>query len=52
MDKGGDNILIRKATMIQKNDQPISACYKVDKKNILGSGTYGVVHRVLHKSTK
>jgi calcium-dependent protein kinase len=23
----------------------------VDKKNILGSGTYGVVHRVLHKAT-
>lgn len=52
MDKADTDILIRKSTMIQKNSQPISACYKVDKKNVLGSGTYGVVHRVLHKATK
>jgi hypothetical protein len=52
MEKADTDILIRKASMIQKNSEPISSCYKVDKKNILGSGTYGVVHRVLHKATK
>ena len=52
MDKGGDQVLIKKSTMIVKNENPISSCYKIDKKNILGSGSYGVVHRVLHKTTR
>ena len=52
MERVIEDILIKKSTMIQQNQNPISACYKIDKKNVLGSGTYGVVHRVLHKKTK
>ena len=47
-----DDILIKKSAMIQKNYEPISKIYKVDKNNVLGTGSYGVVHRVQHRVTK
>lgn len=43
-------ILIKKATMITKNLQPIIEVYEMDKKT-LGSGTYGVVKKVTHIKT-
>jgi calcium-dependent protein kinase len=43
MDKADTSIIIKKASMIMKNTEPISVCYKVDKKNVLGTGSYGVV---------
>ena len=43
MESGQDGgFLIRKATMIRKNEQPIEEVYKIAKKP-LGSGAYGVV---------
>lgn len=42
--------LIRKATMIVKNERKIEDVYKIDKKP-LGTGAYGVVSRVKHKET-
>ena len=47
-----DGFIIKKKNMILKNVNPISKCYQVDKKNVLGSGTYGIVYRVRHKATK
>ena len=52
MEKVFEDIMIKKSSMIRQNLNPISSEYKIDKKNILGSGTYGVVHRVQHKVTK
>jgi hypothetical protein len=40
--------LIRKATMIRKNDSAIDDIYKISKKP-LGSGAYGVVSKCTHK---
>jgi hypothetical protein len=42
--------LIRKSTMIVKNERKIEDVYKIDKKP-LGTGAYGVVSRVKHKET-
>jgi len=46
-----EEFLIKKSNMIHKNEHPISQFYKIDKKNILGTGTFGTVQRVLHKKT-
>lgn len=46
-----EEVMIKKSNMIYKNDHPISQFYKIDKKNILGTGTFGTVQRVLHKKT-
>jgi hypothetical protein len=51
MEKVFEEFLIKKANMINKNENPINTFYKVDKKNVLGTGTFGTVHRVLHKKT-
>ena len=51
MEKVFEEFLIKKSNMIHENVHPISTCYKIDKKNALGSGTFGTVHRVLHKKT-
>ena len=50
MDKkdGPGGFLIRKSTMIRKNEQPIEDVYKISKKP-LGSGAYGVVSKCTHK---
>jgi hypothetical protein len=45
-----DTFLIRKSTMIVKNERKIEDVYKIDKKP-LGTGAYGVVSRVKHKET-
>jgi hypothetical protein len=42
--------LIRKETMIRKNDQKIELIYKIAKKP-LGTGAYGVVSKCIHKET-
>ena len=42
--------LIRKQTMIRKNEMPIEDVYKISKKP-LGSGAYGVVSKCVHKQT-
>jgi calcium-dependent protein kinase len=46
-----DKVLIKKSTMITKNTQPVEDVYEVDQKT-LGSGTYGVVKKAIHKKTK
>ena len=46
----GGGFLIRKQTMIRKNDQAIEELYKIGKKP-LGSGAYGVVSKCTHKIT-
>lgn len=40
------DVLIKKSHMIMKNKNPINDHYKIDKKNVLGSGSFGTVHRV------
>jgi hypothetical protein len=40
--------LIRKSTMIRKNDSKIEDVYKIGKKP-LGTGAYGVVSLCIHK---
>jgi len=50
MDKLVEEVLIKKSMMINKNAQPIADVYKMDKKT-LGSGTYGVVTKVIHLKT-
>jgi len=45
-----EGFVIRKATMIRKNDLPIEDVYKIGKKP-LGSGAYGVVSQCTHKIT-
>lgn len=47
-DQGG--FLIRKSTMIRKNDKPIDDVYKISKKP-LGTGAYGVVSACIHRDT-
>ena len=42
--------LIRKQTMITKNQNSIEDVYKIGKKP-LGTGAYGVVMKCKHKST-
>jgi hypothetical protein len=51
LEKVFEEFLIKKSNMIYKNDNPINTFYKIDKKNILGTGTFGTVQRVLHKKT-
>ena len=48
--KPGNNILIRKETMIRKNEQRIEEVYKIAKKP-LGTGAYGVVSKCVHRDT-
>ena len=43
--------LIRKATMIRKNENKIEDVYKISKK-ALGTGAYGVVSSCVHRDTK
>lgn len=43
-----DGILIKKSTMIRKNDSKIEDVYKIGKKP-LGTGAYGVVSLCVHK---
>ena len=43
--------LVKKSSMILKNERPIRDFYKIDKKNLLGDGSFGSVRRVLHKKT-
>jgi hypothetical protein len=45
-----EQFLIKKSTMIVLNNKPITDVYKIDKKT-LGSGTYGVVNKVIHLTT-
>jgi len=45
-----EDVLIKKSMMITKNPQPIKEVYKMDNK-ALGSGTYGVVTKVVHIKT-
>ena len=47
--KGG--FLIRKSTMIRKNEAKIEDVYKISKK-ALGTGAYGVVSLCVHRETK
>jgi len=42
--------LIRKGTMIRQNYAAISSVYKVSKKP-LGTGSYGVVNKCIHRET-
>ena len=46
-----DHFIIKKSTFIVKNEKKMSDVYSMEKKT-LGSGTYGVVHKVTHKVTK
>lgn len=46
--KPGGGFLIRKATMIRKNHQPIEDVYKISHK-ALGTGAYGVVSGCVHR---
>ena len=43
--------LIRKSTMIRKNEAKIEDVYKISKK-ALGTGAYGVVSLCVHRETK
>jgi len=43
--------LIRKATMIQKNERKFDEVYSMDKKPV-GTGGFGVVSRCVHKEIK
>lgn len=43
-------LIIRKSTMITKNEKRIEDCYQMEKKE-LGKGTYGVVSTAIHKET-
>ena len=45
-----NDIVIKKSTMIRKNEQPIGEVYLVHKKP-LGTGAYGVVSLCKHKVT-
>ena len=47
-DRGG--IIIRKATMITKNEKAFENVYKIEK-NPLGTGAFGVVSKCKHKDT-
>jgi hypothetical protein len=49
--EGLDDILIKKSTMIRKNELKIDEVYKIGKKP-LGTGAYGVVSLCVHKQTK
>lgn len=45
-----DNFLIRKETMIRKNQMRIEEVYKIAKKP-LGTGAYGIVSKCVHRET-
>lgn len=45
-----DGFLIRKQTMIRKNENSIEDVYKIGKKP-LGTGAYGVVSKAVHRTT-
>ena len=47
----GGGFLIRKSTMIRKNESKIEDVYKISKK-ALGTGAYGVVSLCVHRETK
>mmetsp|Transcript_19596 Transcript_19596/g.14304 ORF Transcript_19596/g.14304 Transcript_19596/m.14304 type:complete len:96 (-) Transcript_19596:1162-1449(-) len=44
------NIVIKKETMIKKNLHDINEVYTMEKSK-LGSGSYGVVHKAIHKAS-
>lgn len=46
-----DDFLIKKSTMIRKNENKVDDVYKIAKKP-LGTGAYGVVSLCVHKQTK
>ena len=46
-----DQIIIKKSTMIVKNEKPIEDVYKISRKTI-GTGGFGVVSRCRHRVTK
>ena len=45
-----DEFIIKKSAFIVKNEKELSEVYTMSKK-ALGSGTYGVVHKVTHNVT-
>ena len=47
----GGNFLIRKETMIRKNENKIEDVYRISKKP-LGTGAYGIVSKCTHNETK
>ena len=49
LDEVVDQFIIKKSTFIVKNERKITDVYKMDKK-ALGSGTYGIVTKVTHKT--
>jgi calcium-dependent protein kinase len=49
--EGSDNIIIKKSTMIRKNDLPIEEVYKISRKTI-GTGGFGVVSKCRHRVSK
>lgn len=46
----GGKIVIKKETMIRKNEMRFDQVYKISKKP-LGTGAYGVVSKCLHRDT-
>jgi len=46
-----DGLLIRKETMIRKNEAKIEDVYRISKKP-LGTGAYGIVSKATHLNTK
>jgi len=46
-----NQIVIKKSTMIIKNDKPIEEVYKISRKSI-GTGGFGVVSKCRHRTTK
>jgi hypothetical protein len=46
-----DQIIIRRQSMITKNEKPLETVYKLGKKP-LGSGAFGVVIKCRHRVTK
>ena len=49
--KEKEGFIIRKQSMIKKNDKDIEDVYKIGKKP-LGTGAYGVVSLCVHRLTK
>ena len=47
MESKVEEFLIKKSTMITKNAKPLNEVYKMHK-TALGSGTFGVVNKVVH----
>ena len=61
MEKGQNEVTIKKETMIKKNIHDIKEVYEMDSAvssflgdqiQKLGSGSYGVVHKAIHRTTR